>query len=128
MQRFAGVAILTSNNADNLDPAFTRRLGFRVQFPRPSAADRLAIWEQSVPVQLRAESYSLKRIAFALDVTGGTIRQMALHAAVLAAEEGSHIRFTDVLAGARSQLIRLGLFNDLAKLDSLPRETEQKAA
>ena len=100
----------------------------RIQFPRPNAADRLAIWEQSIPIDLRADCYSLKRIAFALDVTGGTIRQMALHAAVLAAEDGSKIRFKDVIGGARSQLMRLSLFSDLAKLDAIPQEPEARAA
>ena len=128
MQRFGGIAILTSNNAENLDPAFTRRVGFRIQFPKPNAADRLAIWEQSIPEDLRADGYSLKRIAFALDVTGGTIRQMALHAAVLAAESDSRIRLSHVIAGARSQLIRLGLFGDLAKLDAIPLDADAKAA
>ena len=46
---FAGLAILTTNHPENIDPAFTRRLRFNVDFPRPSAADRLRIWEQSIP-------------------------------------------------------------------------------
>jgi hypothetical protein len=122
MQQFAGLAILTSNHPENIDPAFTRRLRFNVAFPRPSAADRLRIWEQSIPPPIRAEWLDLKRLAFALDVTGGIIRQMALHAAVLAAEAGATIAFDHLLAGARAELIRLGSYGDLPKLDALSRE------
>ena len=83
MEQFAGLAILTTNLRENLDPAFTRRLRFIVELPaarRPPSG--CGIWEQSIPPPIRAEWLDLKRLAFALDVTGGIIRQMALHAAM----------------------------------------------
>jgi len=130
LQRFTGLAILTSNHAANIDTAFTRRLRFRIEFPRPAPAERALIWEQSLPLALRSADhgraetpaptpFDLKRLAAALDVTGGTIRQMAFHAAVLAMEHGRSITFEDVVAGARSQLMRLGRFEDLGKLDAI---------
>ena len=128
MQLFSGLVILTTNNSENLDPAFARRIAYRIAFPRPSAHDRLAIWERSIPAALRARSYSLKDVAFAFDVTGGTIRQMALHAAVLAAESERKIEFPHILAGVRSQLVRLGLYSDLAKLEAIESQPEARAA
>jgi hypothetical protein len=128
MQQFAGLAILTSNHPENIDPAFTRRLRFNITFPRPSAADRLRIWEQSIPASLRIEPLNLKRLAFALDIPGATIRQMALHAAVFAAKAETMIGFGHVLAGARSELIRLGLYGDLPKLDALAADAQQARA
>ena len=44
---------------------------------------------------------------------------MAFHAAVLAMENGRRITFEDVITGARSQLVRLGRFEDLGKLDAI---------
>jgi len=128
MQQFAGLAILTSNHPENIDQAFTRRLHFRLEFPRPSAADRLKIWNQSVPAARREEGLDLTRIAFALDVTGGIIRQMALRAAVRAAEGRRAISFQDVVAGARSQLVRLATYEDLPKLDALGASPGQARA
>ncbi|MFN7398623.1 MAG: AAA family ATPase [Sandaracinobacter sp.] len=130
LQQFTGLAILTTNNAANIDTAFTRRLRFRIEFPRPAPAERLLIWEQSLPEALRMTAdeppgaplptpFDLKRLAAMLDVTGGTIRQMAFHAAVLAMEHGTQIAFEDVIAGARSQLVRLGRFEELARLDTI---------
>lgn len=128
IQRFTGLALLTTNHADNLDPAFTRRLRFRVEFPRPGAGDRLTIWEQSFPAALRAEKLDLRAIAFAFDLTGGTIRQMAIHAAMLAAEQRGLIRFGHVLSGVRSQLVRLGHYTDIAKLDAIAAGARAEAA
>ncbi len=133
MQRFAGLAMLTSNNAANLDPAFARRLRFRVEFPRPSAGDRLAIWVQSLPPEHRAGALALnprealKPLAAAFDVTGGTIRNMAFHAAVLASEKGVAIGMEQVFAGVRSQLVRLGKYDDLARLDAIAAKAAEAA-
>ncbi len=123
MQRFGGLAILTTNNAANVDPAFARRLRFRIEFPRPSAGDRLRIWEQSIPEALRRrpDDIPLRELAFALEATGGTIRQMAFHAAVTAAERGGPIGRDEVIAGARSQLVRLGRFEEAGRLDAIAR-------
>ena len=128
IQRFTGLALLTTNHADNLDPAFARRLRFRIEFPRPTAADRLTIWEQSFPDHLRDGTLDLRAIAFAFDLTGGTIRQMAVHAAMLAAEQGGLIRSDHVLSGVRSQLVRLGLYTDLPRLDAIANAARAKAA
>lgn len=128
IQRFTGLALLTTNHADNLDPAFARRLRFRIEFPRPTAGDRLTIWEKSFPASLRSEPFDLRGIAFAFDLTGGTIRQMAIHAAMLAAARGGLIRFADVVSGVRSQLVRLGHFPDLARLDAIASRPRAEAA
>ena len=42
MERFDGLAILTTNLRANLDEAFTRRLDAIVDFPMPEEDDRLA--------------------------------------------------------------------------------------
>ena len=119
LQRFSGLAILTSNFPDNIDAAFTRRLRFRVDFPRPAAADRRAIWDQSIPARLRAPDLDLHRVAHALDLTGGMIRMVAVHAAMLAAEQGCAIGSAQLNAATRGELIRLGNYDALSRLDDL---------
>jgi SpoVK/Ycf46/Vps4 family AAA+-type ATPase len=49
MEDFEGLAILTTNIRQNLDPAFLRRLRFVIEFPRPDAASREEIWKQCLP-------------------------------------------------------------------------------
>ncbi len=43
LERFSGLAMLTTNLGANLDEAFTRRLAVSVDFPLPQAADRLRL-------------------------------------------------------------------------------------
>ena len=54
MEEFEGVAILATNLAEHLDPAFTRRLAFLVHFPFPDEAARLRIWQNAGPRMSRA--------------------------------------------------------------------------
>ena len=44
MERFEGISILTSNMATSIDPAFKRRLRFRLHFELPDAHDRERMW------------------------------------------------------------------------------------
>ena len=49
MERYRGVAILTTNLRSALDDAFLRRLRFVVTFPFPDFAQREAIWARAFP-------------------------------------------------------------------------------
>ncbi|MDB5693514.1 MAG: hypothetical protein JWO81_2577 [Alphaproteobacteria bacterium] len=118
METFTGLAILTTNHPENVDPAFARRLRFEVQFPRPDAAARLRIWERSIPVgPHREERLEFDFYARRFDITGGSIRQIALHAAVAAARAGGRIGKTEVEQAIRTELVRLGNYADLAQLE-----------
>ncbi len=49
MEAYRGVAILATNMKKALDVAFLRRLRFVVDFPFPTAAQRLLIWKRAFP-------------------------------------------------------------------------------
>jgi AAA+ superfamily predicted ATPase len=86
MENYRGLAILTTNNEEALDPAFTRRLRTIVQFPFPDAAMRERIWQRIFPTRTPIEALRPDRLARP-QFSGGTIRNVALTAAFLAAEE-----------------------------------------
>ena len=88
MESYQGLAILTTNLKSTIDRAFQRRLRFTVNFPFPDAAQREAIWKQIFPVKTPILALDYKRLA-QLNVAGGNIRNIALNAAFLAAEEGT---------------------------------------
>src|SRR5262245_18379869 len=94
MELFDGLAILTTNHPEKVDPAFSRRLRFSIEFPRPDAIARLAIWEQSIPTEHREKGLDLEFLVLSLDLTGGSIRQIALHAAMAAAASPDHSKIT----------------------------------
>jgi AAA+ superfamily predicted ATPase len=111
MEAFSGLAILTTNFRQNLDQAFLRRLRFVVEFPRPDAAAREAIWRRCLPEMApRANDIDLRFLARRLELTGGNIRQITLHAAFAAAGEGSDsIEMRHVVEATRAELFKLGM-------------------
>ncbi len=54
MEAFGGVTILTTNFEDTIDPAFKRRLTFRMRFEKPDAEARAALWKKMLPQGRRA--------------------------------------------------------------------------
>src|SRR6185295_18355823 len=90
MEVYRGLAILTTNLADNIDQAFLRRLRFLVRFPLPEAAEREAIWRRMFPPAVPLEAVNFARLG-QLQVPGGNIRNMAVLAMFLAAEIGSAV-------------------------------------
>jgi hypothetical protein len=107
METYRGLAILTSNLKDAIDPAFLRRLRFIVQFPFPDAAGRAEIWRGIFPAEVPTEGLDVDRLA-RLAVAGGTIRNIALLATFLAAGEDSPVRMQHCLAATRTEYGKLG--------------------
>jgi hypothetical protein len=106
MECYRGLAILTTNLREALDPAFLRRLRFIVQFPFPDAAQRAGIWRRMFPRQTPTEGLDPERLA-RLNVPGGSIRNIALGAAFLAADAGEPVRMSHLLRAARSEYAKL---------------------
>jgi hypothetical protein len=86
MESHDGIVILTTNMAKGIDQAFSRRIQFVVDFPRPDQAARERLWAAmlagGVPL---ADDLDLAFLARHLESSGGEIRNIALDAALLAA-------------------------------------------
>jgi SpoVK/Ycf46/Vps4 family AAA+-type ATPase len=88
MEEYDGVAILATNLHKNMDEAFVRRMHFTVEFPFPDQTHRLRIWEKIWPAETpRAPGLDLDFMARRFEIAGGSIRNIALAAAFLAADE-----------------------------------------
>ena len=109
MEEYEGVAILTTNLADNLDMAFTRRLAFQVQFPFPDEESRQRIWERVWPAQAPlGDSVNFAMLARELKLCGGAIRNVAIGAAYLAASDDSVVSLEHVCRAARREQQKRG--------------------
>ncbi|MGB0063868.1 MAG: AAA family ATPase [Terracidiphilus sp.] len=106
MESYRGIAILTTNMQSALDPAFQRRLRFVVQFPFPDAPSRERIWRKVFPAAAPKGALDYGKLA-QLNVTGGSIRNVALLAAFLAADAGTPIAMTHLLDAARTEYAKL---------------------
>jgi SpoVK/Ycf46/Vps4 family AAA+-type ATPase len=49
LSRQSGLAIIACDHADDLDPAFLKRMGERIAFPVPDPRSRAARWEKQLP-------------------------------------------------------------------------------
>jgi hypothetical protein len=118
MEAFRGLAILTTNLKQNIDNAFFRRLRFVVDFTLPTASERRAIWQRVFPPGAPlAPDLDLSFLARRMPIPGGSIQNIALHAAYLAAGEGTAIGSDHVMAATRRELLKIGMLSAERSLD-----------
>jgi SpoVK/Ycf46/Vps4 family AAA+-type ATPase len=106
MEAYRGLAILTTNMRHAIDTAFLRRLRFLVEFPFPDVAERTRIWQRVFPPDTPQADLDPVRLA-QLGVAGGVIRNIAVHAAFLAADATEPVRMSHLLAAARTECAKL---------------------
>jgi hypothetical protein len=106
MEEYRGLAILTTNMKEALDPAFLRRIRFVVQFPFPDVHHRLLIWERVFPQETPLKGLDYNKLA-RLNVPGGNIRNIALSAAFLAAEDGDVVQMRHILRAAGAEYAKM---------------------
>jgi SpoVK/Ycf46/Vps4 family AAA+-type ATPase len=102
MESYGGLAILTTNLPANLDPAFIRRLRHSIAFPFPDQAARRDIWSRVFPARAPLAELDLGLLA-RLGVSGAAIANIALGAAVLAAEAATPITMGHLRLAAKSE-------------------------
>jgi hypothetical protein len=102
MESYRGLAVLATNMKNALDPAFVRRLRFIVDFPFPGPAERLRIWRGVFPPGLPVEGLDYEHLA-RLNLSGGSIHNVALNAAFMAAGQGQTVAMPLLLAAARGE-------------------------
>jgi hypothetical protein len=106
MEAYRGLAILTTNLEGALDHAFMRRIRFVVRFPFPGRQERREIWRRVFPAATPLDAIDVEKLA-RLDLTGGSIHNIGLNAAFLAADEERPVQMTDLAEAARGEYGKL---------------------
>ena len=92
-----GPCILTTNQRDGLDVAFTRRFQSVINFPRPDAAARGKLWKKLLPPAAPiADNVDPIKLGEAVNLTGGGIHNACLYAAFLAADKQVQISYDEI--------------------------------
>ena len=79
IEAHAGLVILASNMKANIDASFTRRFNSIIEFENPGSAERLKLWENYIPDNIKVEAkISIKEIAQKYDITGASIVNVIL--------------------------------------------------
>ena len=106
MEAYRGLAILTTNMKSSMDKAFLRRIRFVVQFPFPGIVQRAEIWSKVFPLNTPVAALDMDKLA-KLSLPGGNIRNIAMNAAFIAAEEQTPVGMSQILRAARSEFNKL---------------------
>jgi len=110
IETFDGIAILASNQKNNIDVAFARRFESIIYFPIPRSEERLRLWKQgfSPKAQLEA-SVDLDDIAGQYELCGGSIMNVVRYASLQALESGGSLVTLETLQrGIRREHVKEG--------------------
>lgn len=109
IEQYAGVSILATNLLQNFDEAFRRRISYMVHFPMPDVQLRAQLWESIFPADtpLSREVDPLM-LAQAFELSGASIKNAALHGALLAKAEECEVRMFHILDGIRNEYGKQG--------------------
>lgn len=108
IEEYDGLAILTTNLVEHLDPAFLRRVAAVIHFPVPDLASRRMIWTRTWPPttpldpDVDLEGFAVHRLS------GAAIRDASLTAAYLAAAAGSDITAEVIEQAVQRELVKAG--------------------
>jgi ATP-dependent 26S proteasome regulatory subunit len=109
VETYEGVIILTSNLSNNIDPAFTRRLQFCIEFPFPDEYHRLKIWQNMFPpFAPLATDIDLEFLARKFKIAGGNIKNVVTAAAFRAAAAQQEIGMEHLILSMKREYRKLG--------------------
>ena len=85
IETFQGLLVATTNLLENIDPAFSRRFNYKIEFKKPSLEQRILLWEKMLPSNAPyADGFDSKELAhYAL--TGGQINLVVKNTAYVVA-------------------------------------------
>ena len=91
LERFGGLAILTTNLTGAIDQAFKRRFTYDVFFSFPSPEMRAELWRRTLPERARAATIDFDAIADRYELSGGFIKVACERAAYVAGANNTEI-------------------------------------
>lgn len=109
IEQYSGVSILATNLLQNFDDAFRRRISYMVHFPMPDMALRKELWESIFPEATPvAGDVDALMLAQAFELSGASIKNAALHGAMMAAAEGVPVGMKHLLGGIENEYGKQG--------------------
>jgi SpoVK/Ycf46/Vps4 family AAA+-type ATPase len=108
-EEYEGIVILATNLRKNIDEAFTRRMHSVVDFPMPEEQERHSIWQRVFPAGVPlSKDVDLGFLARQFKISGGNIKNIALNAAFLAAEDGGCVSMENLIRATKREYQKMG--------------------
>jgi len=108
VEDYDGILVVTTNAPERIYDAFRRRLDAVLEFRPPEARERRAIWRAHLPADHRVGDDALEAVASVCPLSGGQIRNAALHAVLLALEAGQPVGEFHFTAAVRREYDQSG--------------------
>ena len=109
MESHEGVVVMTTNAETAIDPAFRRRIRFRIRFPAPDEKQRAQLWASMVPREAQlAEDVDFTVLATRFPLAGGNIMNALVRAATAAAADGGVIHHHHLIRAAELEYAEMG--------------------
>jgi len=109
MEEHEGIVVLATNLSRNMDEAFMRRMHFVVEFPFPEEDYRLQIWKSLLPEEAPVGGdLDIEFLAEKLKLSGGSIKNILVAAAFLAAEDTGVMGMKHLVKAAWKEMQKIG--------------------
>jgi len=113
LESYQGIVAVTTNAADRIDTAFSRRMDVVVNFVEPGPLERREIWALHLPGDHAADLVRLDEIAERCAMSGGQIRNAALSATLLALDRDAVLTTVDVERAVAAEYAKAGAVSPL---------------
>jgi hypothetical protein len=118
LDSFEGLCILTTNLEGSIDPAFKRRMTLRLHFPFPDEDMRARLWAAHLPSETpTAGDFDFAQLAHRFPLSGGYIRNSALRAAFLAAQEERPLSQSYLIRAIQLEYRELGKLSTTGRME-----------
>lgn len=105
VEEHEGVCILATNLLQNIDTAFMRRISFIIHFPFPEKDMRAKLYKSMLPSDTPVEeNVNFDFLAEKFEISGGSIKNIVVNAAFLAAARDKAIGMEELLVSAVNEL------------------------
>jgi SpoVK/Ycf46/Vps4 family AAA+-type ATPase len=107
MEEHKGIAILATSHKKDVADSFLRRMQFIVEFPFPNEECRLEIWKKVFPENTPKDDIDFDFLS-KLKLSGGEIRDIAVTAAFLSAENSDRITLKQIIKAVKREYHKKG--------------------
>jgi SpoVK/Ycf46/Vps4 family AAA+-type ATPase len=91
IERFEGILIATTNLLETIDPAFSRRFNYKIEFTKPNFAQRVELCEKMLPKEAPYEKGFDTKILAQHELSGGQIEVVIKNTALSVAVKDTPI-------------------------------------
>jgi hypothetical protein len=117
LERFGGLAILTTNLGGAVDPAFRRRFAYDVQFTFPDPEMRAELWRRAIPNTAEVAELDVEELGERFELSGGFIKVAAERAAFQAAALGEPISMNSLVVTIHRMYRERGKLTAVGRLE-----------